>query len=110
MLGLRSIPFSRARRLLMLPHCQGEAADIAGALRECRQGLLGFPDDDLDIRMRELVKELEALMRTGVQDPSNRDSFDVVARRLSAEQMERLSDILDELADWFEDSRNQGGH
>jgi hypothetical protein len=94
--------FSMARKLLMLPHRDGEAMSVARAFNECSLGLMNLDDSSLDEQSRKWVQELMALMNTdGVKDPSHRGAHLVKAESLTEDQKWEVSNLVDELAYWF---------
>lgn len=97
--------FSDARRCLMLPHPQGEAASIATAFHECKMGLHKMHKDELDDDSAlSCLSTLEDLMSTeGLEDPLNKGTFHVKAETLSTDDKFELSRVIDELAYWFYD-------
>ena len=105
----RELPFSYqaekfaiARRRLMLPHPNGEAASIVSAFHECSQGLHGLNETRLDDQARSLLGLLTTLMDISeVADPQERGAWMVKAAAFTVEQKFELARVVDELATWF---------
>lgn len=98
--------FSNARRMLMLPHSQGEAASIADAFHECRFGIHDIDRKKLrrscDENTQRWLAELETLMdTTGLTDPHDVGLLLVKARLLIESQRYDVSRLIDELASAF---------
>ena len=90
-----------ARRRLMLPHPDGEAASIAEAFAECRAGLDVLPTH-LDEDARPYVDTInEAMDKTGIEDPLRRGTDTVKAEQLTLEQRYEFSRAVDELASYL---------
>lgn len=101
--GYQFEKLSNARRALMLPHPQGEAESIASAFHHC---LLGFRDLDanaLDDDARRCVSKITEFMDTkGIEDTTGRGTWAIKAGRLTSDQKFELTQVIDELAHWFE--------
>jgi len=94
--------FAIARRRLMLPHPNGEAASIVSAFHECSQALHGLNEAKLDDQARGLLGLLTTLMDTSeVVDPQDRGPWTVKAAAFTVEQKFELARVIDELAAWF---------
>ena len=92
-----------ARSNLMLPHPDGEANSIMHAFHECSLGLLNLDRNVLDDSVRAWLSRLDELMNTDdIEDPSGRGLWMVKAETLSTEEKIELSNIVDELASWFD--------
>ena len=92
-----------ARRALMLPHAKGETASIAYAFAECVQGTRDLDLADLDDDARKLVSKLNELIDpVGLKDPAERGFYAIKAEKLSIEQRRELSEVVNELAIWFD--------
>ena len=101
--------FAIARRRLMLPHPNGEAASIVSAFHECSQGLHGLDARKLDDKSRTLLAQLTMLMDTSdVADPHERGPWTMKASAFTAEQKFELSRVIDDLAGWFEGQATKG--
>jgi len=95
--------FATARTSLMLPHPRGETTAIADAFFECSLGLRTLNQDDLDDGARTSLRKLEELMDgSGLDDPLDRGLYTIKAERLSIDQKAELSDVIDNLASWFD--------
>jgi hypothetical protein len=91
-----------ARRALMAPHSEGEAADFVGAKWEFDIGTRGFRDEELDAHARAWV----ATIRQTFAGATIREAADVetAARRverLTLEEKAEFAVAVDELANWF---------
>jgi hypothetical protein len=94
--------FAAARRSLMLPFPNGEAAGIVGAFTECRLGLRELPRHELEDPAAGWLRTLDALMNTeGINDPMGSGAFKLKALRLTNAEKSDLSRVVDELAQWF---------
>ena len=94
--------FAIARRRLMLPHPNGEAASIISAFHECSQGLHGLDVAKLDDQAHSLLGLLTTLMDISeVADPQERGAWAVKAAAFTVEQKFELARVIDELATWF---------
>ena len=99
----RNDRFWAARRSLMLPHPHGEVAAIASAFHDCFLALADVRSEDLDDNARDWVSKLRDLIdTTGLQDPTHRGLFTIKAERLTEGQKLELSQVVDELANWFD--------
>ena len=108
-LAYQAEKFAIARRRLMLPHPNGEAASIVSAFHECSQGLHGLNDKGLDDRARSLLARLKMLMDTSeVADPQDRGPWTVKATAFTVEQKFEVSQVIDELASWFDQRQRKG--
>ena len=95
--------FSQARSCLMLPHSDGEAGSIAQAFHECMHGMHEMDKDSLDDTARGWISKLEDLMNTdGIDDPDGVGTHRLKAEQFSDDQKLELSNIVDELAHWFD--------
>ncbi len=95
--------FVTARTSLMLPHPKGETTAIADAFSECSLSLRTLNQDDLDDGARTSLRKLEELMDgSGLDDPLDRGLYTIKAERLSINQKAELSDVIDNLASWFD--------
>jgi hypothetical protein len=94
--------FFAARRMLMLPHSEGEAESLKYAFAEIDHGLRRIPRDDLDADARAWVATIEEAMDTaGIEDPDGLGTWYLKAGRLSHDQKRQFSNAVDELANWF---------
>jgi len=90
-----------ARRCLMLPHPDGEAASIAEAFAECRAGLDVLPTH-LDEDAHPYVDTInEAMDTSGIENPYDRGADTVKAEKLTPEQKYEFSRAVDELASYL---------
>lgn len=96
--------FRAARRSLMLPHPQGEAASIAAAFLECSLALDPLDRSGLDDIARLWIHKLEELMdTTGLTDPGGHAGlWRIKAQGFDADDQDQLSRLVDELAEWFD--------
>ncbi len=95
--------FAQARSCLMLPHSHGEAESIANAFERCSRGLYEMDKDSLDSDARGWILELEDMMNTdGIDDPDSVGTYRLKAEQFSHDQKLELSNIVDELAHWFD--------
>jgi hypothetical protein len=96
--------FSEARRALMLPHPRGEEASIAEAFHAIERALYRFDTSSIeDSDAIGWIRQLEALKDTsGLTDETGDGLWTVKARQLSTEERLRLSQMVDELAHWFD--------
>lgn len=80
--------FRVARQSLMPPFPHGIDEAIQNALRECLEGLAEFPDENqIPSAVQQQAKRLKHLHSA----PGN----------FSDDKKEEISDLVDELADWF---------
>jgi hypothetical protein len=94
---------SAARRILMLPHPNGEEESIISAFYECSLGLKKIDKDTLDDSQREWVVTLEKLMNTdGLEDHFGKGLFRVKAEALTESEKFELSHVVNELATSFD--------
>jgi hypothetical protein len=92
-----------ARRILVLPHPQGESASISNAFHECYLGLMDIRSEDLDETARVWVSQLREFMdTTGMTDTSGRGLWAKKAEGFSDDEKQRVSTLVGELADWFD--------
>jgi hypothetical protein len=102
--------FAQARSCLMLPHPMGEAQSIADAFHMCLLGLDDLDRDRLDEDAADKVRQLEVLMETtGLEDPGGVGLFRVKAERFTNEEKSEVSELVDELASWFDDPDLRSG-
>ena len=97
--------FSAARRSLMLPHGDGEAAAIASAMNACALGLRNLRRGLLDEHASRWLLELEALLGTSAELASanpDRARWLTRAAELDSTAQADFSRLVDELAHWFE--------
>ncbi len=97
--------FAAARRALMLPHRDGEAAAIASAMSACALGLRNLRRGLLDEPAERWLVELESLLGASADlASSNPDRTRWLARaaELDPDQQADLSRLIDDLAHWFE--------
>ncbi len=92
-----------ARRILMIPHPQGEAQDIVPAFFECSLGLSNICDADLDDDAQSWVRTIRQMMdMTGIDEgPQEREKCFLKAEKLNIDEKSQFSSAVDELADWF---------
>lgn len=101
-MSYQSEKFSVARSNLMLPHHQGEHSSVAHTFHECSLGLDGLDRSILDDYARGLVRDLENMMSVdSLSDPNSEGLYSIKAKTFSVEEKIKLSRIIDELADWF---------
>lgn len=94
--------FSDARRMLMLPHPQGEEHSIANAFAECDHGLSDLNISGLSNEIQRLVADLKAVKSTaGLTDPDRIGLYKVKAALLTEGERHSFSSLVDELAYWF---------
>ena len=92
----------KARRALMLPHPNGEAASISGAYLEVSLGLKDLDRSTLDEHALAMVERLERLMSTtGIDDPTNRGTVTIRSEQLTLDERAQFAEAVDELAWWF---------
>jgi hypothetical protein len=92
-----------ARRILMLPHPQGQSASISSAFHECHLGLMDIQPEHLDETARVWVSELlEFMDTTEMTDTSGRGLWAKKAERLTDDEKQRVSTLVDALAHWFD--------
>ena len=98
----QSEKFSAARRCLMLPHTPGEAEPIASAFHECSLGLHQLDLNGVSDDARSLIRRLNEFMDTsGLSDPNKVGLWTIKAESLTTGEKIELSQIVDELADYF---------
>lgn len=96
----QSEQFSQARYCLMLPHPRGEAEDIAAAFHECSLGLHRIA---YETNAHSWINKLKSLMDTsGTEDPQSHGKWVMKAERLTDDDQLELSEVVDNLAHWFE--------
>lgn len=99
--------FNQARRILMLPHLEGEAMSIMHAFAECQHGLSDLQPEEreqLDDYARNAVAKLESLMdTTGIEDPGKRGTWVIKAEGFSADEKIEVSNCVDTLAYVFDE-------
>ena len=101
--------FASARRALMLPHPRGEAPSIAGAFHECHLGLHHLDRNQLNDTARDWLAKLDRLMETsGLQDPHGKGLWQIKAETLTESEKFELSQVVDELAHWFDAEYHDG--
>ena len=94
--------FSLARRALMLPHPDGEAASIVSAFFEISHALHQFDRSQVPDEVRDWLRKTESFMEvTGLADPANEGLYKVRAGSLTTDEKLELSHLVDELAHWF---------
>lgn len=94
---------STARRILMLPHPQGEIDSIASAFHEISLGLHDIDRSALDESARGWVQILDEIMDTaGLSDPGKVGLWTVKARTLNDLELLDFSMAVDELQHWFD--------
>lgn len=94
---------STARRILMLPHPQGEVDSLANAFHEISLGLHDIDRSALDESARGWVKILDEIMDTdGLSDPEKVGLWTVKARTLNELELLDFSMAVDELQHWFD--------
>jgi hypothetical protein len=87
---------SAARHCLMLPHSRGIDDSIAEAFRECDLAFSRMDEGPLDDNARKWVARVKTLAEVAK------------GRSLSTDEQVELSQVVDELAHWFEwESRNE---
>lgn len=90
---------ARARRLLMLPHVNGDAESVAQAMHECALALRHIKEGSLDEAALDRVATLKMLMSmSSLKEPS----WLARARTFTAEDTADFSDAVDKLATWFQ--------
>lgn len=103
-MGYPSEKFAAARRALMLPQPQGDAAAIAVAFQECSLGLPKIDEKSLDESAKSLLSKLKAYMDTAdVADPSGKGRYLVKAEGFDDEQKNEISTLIDELTSHLQD-------
>lgn len=96
--------FAQARSCLMLPHPMGEAQSIADAFHMCLLGLDNLDYERLDEEAADKVRQLEALMDTaGMEDPAGVGTALLKAEQFTDEEKSQVSELVDDLASWFDD-------
>lgn len=86
----------------MLPHALGEQVSIAAAFAQCHLGLHQFDRSLLDSTSQTWVTRLEVFMNTsGLSDPKREGLWTVKAKTLNTDEKNELSNLIDELAHWF---------
>jgi hypothetical protein len=96
--------FAKARRALMLPHPIGQADSIARAFHECHLGLHRLDRRQLDDNARDWLVKLDRCMDTsGLADRHSKGLWQIKAETLTESEKMGLSQIVDELAHWFDD-------
>lgn len=94
--------FASARRCLMLPHPDGDAAAISKCFVACHAGLRSLRRGLLDAHAQQWLEQLEQLMSTEtIEANSDSERLQKRAQQLSAEEQSDLSRLVDELANWF---------
>lgn len=94
---------STARRVLMLPHPNGEVESIANAFHEIFLGLKDIDRAELDDSARGWAATLDELMDTaGLEDPDKVGLWSVKAQALDVGQLIDLGNAVDELQHWFD--------
>ncbi|MCY1462068.1 hypothetical protein D9M71_798020 [compost metagenome] len=94
---------STARRILMLPHPNGEAESIAMAFHEIHLGLMDIDRSKLDDSARGWARTLDEVMDTaGLEDNEKVGLWTVKARTLGVDDLIDLSMAVDELQFWFD--------
>lgn len=93
---------SIARRALMLPHPDGEAASIAGAFSEISHALHRFDRSQVTDEVRDWLRKIDSFMDvTGLSDTTGEGLYMVRARSFTTDEKLELSSLVDELAHWF---------
>ena len=94
-----------ARRVLMLPHPEGEASDIAHAMSEISLGLHGFDASSIGNEdARRLLKQItEAMDVAGLEDPDGRGLNYVKADQMSIDERAAFSHAVSELSSYLDD-------
>ena len=87
----------------MLPHWKGETTSIFYAFMECTRALHKVDRETLDDSARAVVQKLDLLMGgIGVpDDAADEQRLEVLAAQFTFEQQSDLSDLVDQLANWF---------
>lgn len=94
--------FASARRCLMLPHPDGDAAAISKCFVACHAGLRSLRRGLLEPTAQQWLEQLEQLMSTEtIEGDSESERLHKRAQQLSAEEQSDLSRLVDELANWF---------
>lgn len=94
---------STARRILMLPHPNGEAESISNAFHEISLGLKDIDRSSLDDSARNWVQILDEVMdASGLSDPEKVGLWTVKARTLDVGELLDFSMAVDELQHWFD--------
>jgi hypothetical protein len=94
--------FSAARRALMLPHVDGEHESVVRAFQECRLGLHRLSRSKVEESIRTKIYFLECFMdTTGLSGSETEDAWTIKAKNLTTDEKLEISQIVDEVADWF---------
>lgn len=100
--GYAASKLSSARRLLMLPHPNGDIESIVNAFHEISLGLKDVDRSALDESAGRWVKILDKTMDTdGLDDPHKEGLWTVKARTLGVDELSEFSSSVDDLQCWF---------
>lgn len=99
-----SSQFAAARRLLMLPHPDGEVKSVARAFGEIEVGLENLDQSKLDESAKKWLAELVDLMTWKGMDLSTaEDRYLSKAKTLSLDDLLTLFQVVDDLQCFFEE-------
>jgi hypothetical protein len=95
--------FSTARKLLMIPHPNGEIKSIVDVFHECSLGLHHLDEEHLDDTAKDWLGKLKELMNTDdLSDPDGSGLWAIKAEMFTEDQKFELSEVVDGLAYWFD--------
>ncbi|WP_415755539.1 hypothetical protein [Pseudomonas leptonychotis] len=95
--------FGTARQILMLPHVDGVAVDVARAMGEIDFVLKDMDRTRLDGSAVIWLRELAGLMDfNGISDPELKGRAQVKAESFGVDDLLRFSLVVNDLASWFE--------
>ena len=104
-----SSQFAAARRILMLPHPDGQAESVALAFGEIDMGLENLDQSKLDESAKKWLAELVDLMNwKGIEVSAEEGRYLSKAKTLSLDDLLTLSQLVDDLQCFFgEQARKQ---
>lgn len=101
-MSYQSEKLNQARRALMLPHQKGEAASIAAAFLEIDLALHHFDETSVESYARDKIQRLRQIMDTSSkQHGSETGAWTAKAKGFSFEEKVEVSNLVDQLAWWF---------
>lgn len=95
--------FAAARRILMLPHPDGEAESVSRALHEVDTALENLDRSRLDEHAEKWLSELAVLMDySDVVDEEGKGRAYAKVRTFNIDNLSHLSQLVDDLQSWFD--------
>lgn len=95
--AFQAVGFARARRSLMWPHPNGEAAALTDALDSCGQALTRLDRSGFDTDVVRWLESLENLLGAHARTQFAR----APVSPWSTLEQEQFANLVDVLADWF---------